>query len=92
LNANVYGIDFLEFQIRDMETKQVIYHVKRDKEAEAAAGITINENDDSVRFIRYDFGADFFKLKTIGARYFFFHSSSLLFSSLLFSSLPFSSV
>lgn len=47
----------------------MIFHVKRDKEAEAAAGVTFDENDDSVRFIKYDFGADFFKLKTIGARY-----------------------
>lgn len=58
----------------------MIFHVKRDKEAEAAAGVTFDENDDSVRFIKYDFGADFFKLKTIGARY----SSLLIFLSLLF--------
>lgn len=71
LSANVYGIDFLEFQIRDMETKKIIFHVKRDKEAEAAAGVTFDPDDDSVRFIKYDFGADFLKLKTIGARYTF---------------------
>jgi hypothetical protein len=69
LSANIYGIDFLEFQIRDMESKKVIFHVKRDKEAEAAAGVTFDPEDDSVRFIKYDFGAEFLKLKTIGARY-----------------------
>lgn len=52
-----------------METKKVIFHVKRDKEAEAAAGVHFDPEDDSVRFIKYDFGADFLKLKTIGARY-----------------------
>lgn len=43
--------------------------MKRDKEAEAAAGVHFDPEDDSVRFIKYDFGADFLKLKTIGARY-----------------------
>jgi len=66
LSANIYGIDFLEFQIRDMDNRKTIFHVKRDKEAEVAAGISFEDADDSVRFIQYDFGAEFLKLKTIG--------------------------
>eukprot|EP01111_Echinosteliopsis_oligospora_P009240 TRINITY_DN2674_c0_g1_i1.p1 TRINITY_DN2674_c0_g1~~TRINITY_DN2674_c0_g1_i1.p1 ORF type:complete len:181 (+),score=33.44 TRINITY_DN2674_c0_g1_i1:69-611(+) len=65
LSANTYGIEFLEFRIRDMESDRVLFQVKRDKEAEAAAGIQMD--DDSVRFIRYDFGSDFFNYKTLGA-------------------------
>lgn len=60
-----------------METKKAIFHVKRDKEAEAAAGITFDPEDDSVRFIKYDFGAEFFKLKTIGARYYKLHYQNI---------------
>lgn len=52
-----------------METKKTIFHVKRDKDAEAAAGYKPDDEDDSARFIRYDFSADFLKLKTVGTRY-----------------------
>jgi hypothetical protein len=50
-----------------MDTGATIFHIKSDPDS-----VPYPPNwegvDDSVRFIRYDLGADFLKLKVIGAR------------------------
>ncbi len=50
-----------------METNEVFFHIKSDPDA-----FTMPENvddlPDDVRFIKYDFGAKFLKLKTVGTR------------------------
>ena len=51
-----------------MDSNSVIFHIKSDPDAYQHPP-KWEELDDSVRFIRYDLGADFLKLKTIGARY-----------------------
>eukprot|EP01113_Clastostelium_recurvatum_P008132 TRINITY_DN13814_c0_g1_i1.p1 TRINITY_DN13814_c0_g1~~TRINITY_DN13814_c0_g1_i1.p1 ORF type:complete len:196 (-),score=34.35 TRINITY_DN13814_c0_g1_i1:29-565(-) len=63
LSANTFGIEFLEFQIRDMVGMSTFFHVKRDRDAPMPPPEAL---DDSSRFIRYDFGSEFLKLRTIG--------------------------
>jgi len=63
LDANKYKIMFIGFKIRDMDTGKVIYDVSADPKL-------IPDDlpqDESSRFIKYDFGASFLKLKNIGS-------------------------
>jgi len=65
LDANIYGIDFTSFKIRDLDSGKTIFHIANDPNASIK---NIEPNlDDSVRFIKYDLGAEFLKLKRIGA-------------------------
>jgi hypothetical protein len=52
-----------------MESGSVIFHINSDPEMFRNPP-KWEELDDSVRFIRYDLGSDFLKLRTVGARYF----------------------
>eukprot|EP00727_Mastigamoeba_balamuthi_P010630 m51a1_g619 hypothetical protein (278) ;mRNA; r:109121-110172 len=63
LAANTYGIDFIEFKIREMESNKTLFHVRKDADAPTPSPA---ELDDSARFIQYDFGAQFLDLKTVG--------------------------
>jgi len=65
LTANTFGIDFIEFKIRDIPTDKILFHVKSDVETSPTLEL-LAQMDDSVRFIQYDFGSDFLNLKTIG--------------------------
>ena len=76
LEANVYGIVFLEFSIRDYDTRRSLFTVASSAEEEgseplpsladlAASGLdeaTLNE----MRTIRYDFNVDVLRLPRIG--------------------------
>eukprot|EP01112_Ceratiomyxa_fruticulosa_P007717 TRINITY_DN199_c0_g1_i1.p1 TRINITY_DN199_c0_g1~~TRINITY_DN199_c0_g1_i1.p1 ORF type:complete len:178 (-),score=32.26 TRINITY_DN199_c0_g1_i1:138-671(-) len=62
VSANVWGIEFLEYKIRDMDSKNVLFHVKKDKSVVAS----VPTEEDAVRLIRYDFGESFLKLRNIG--------------------------
>lgn len=59
LSANIYGIDFIEFKIRDVGTNMVLMEIKKDESDKAPL-------TDESRLVRYHFGPDFFMLKTIG--------------------------
>eukprot|EP00300_Choanocystis_sp_HF-7_P006720 c14865_g1_i2.p2 GENE.c14865_g1_i2~~c14865_g1_i2.p2 ORF type:complete len:193 (+),score=43.83 c14865_g1_i2:160-738(+) len=63
IGDNVYQIDFVEFKIRDLDSGAVLFHVERDPSIELPPLV---EGDNSSRFIRYDFGAEFFNYTTIG--------------------------
>eukprot|EP01116_Phalansterium_solitarium_P011366 TRINITY_DN27014_c0_g1_i1.p1 TRINITY_DN27014_c0_g1~~TRINITY_DN27014_c0_g1_i1.p1 ORF type:complete len:190 (-),score=38.27 TRINITY_DN27014_c0_g1_i1:237-806(-) len=65
LTSNSYGIDFIEFKIRDLTGDRVLFHVKSDIETSPTVE-QLSQMDDSVRFIQYDFGAEFLALKTVG--------------------------
>jgi len=65
LTANTHGIDFIEFKIRDLPSDKTLFHVKSDIETSPTLE-QLAQMDDSVRFIQYDFGAEFLNLKTIG--------------------------
>eukprot|EP01017_Pseudomicrothorax_dubius_P019740 TRINITY_DN216_c0_g1_i1.p1 TRINITY_DN216_c0_g1~~TRINITY_DN216_c0_g1_i1.p1 ORF type:complete len:196 (-),score=30.70 TRINITY_DN216_c0_g1_i1:136-723(-) len=66
LADNVYNIQFLSFRIRDMETNTVLFEVKRENAGSLnlPPGVVIDE--DAARTVRYNFGTDFFKYRTIG--------------------------
>ena len=59
LDANIYGIEFGRFTIRDMESNNVIFHVEPIEGVPAMV-------DDSSRLIRYTFSKEFLNLKAIG--------------------------
>eukprot|EP00128_Syssomonas_multiformis_P014803 Colp12_sorted_trinity150504_noHs@4341 len=59
---NVYGIDFVEFKIRDAESNKVLFHVQKPP----GLVIPVDDNDDTGRFVRYDFHAGFLKIKSVG--------------------------
>lgn len=63
--ANIYGIDFTKFKIRDMTTNTVLFEVEKD---ESGPDTRPDQNDPSAgRYIRYKFPAAFLDLTTIGA-------------------------
>ncbi|KDO17606.1 hypothetical protein SPRG_15041 [Saprolegnia parasitica CBS 223.65] len=67
MSANVYGIDFLKFQIIDYDTKRKIFQVGRDCPPRAAAKIDFSQplDEDSFRKIRYEFSDDVLRLPSI---------------------------
>ncbi len=65
LSANTFGIDFLSFKIRDVESKRVIFEVAKDPNA-APPEFPPNFDFDQLRHISYKFPADFLRTKTVG--------------------------
>lgn len=68
-DANVYDIDFIRFQIRDMDSGVVLFEVAKppgyDPQLHQAAGD--NADPDAGRFVRYHFSPSFLKLRSVGA-------------------------
>ncbi|XP_005100457.1 protein unc-119 homolog B isoform X2 [Aplysia californica] len=71
--ANVYGIDFTRFKLRDIESNQVLFEVAKPphsyelEENEEPDLPEPEEDPNSGRFVRYQFTPQFLKLKTVGA-------------------------
>merc|ERR1712010_270562 len=59
ISANTYGIEFVYFRIRDLDSGVVLVEVQKEDDEEEI-------KDDSTRTIKYHFGPDFLKLRTIG--------------------------
>mmetsp|Transcript_37288 Transcript_37288/g.116604 ORF Transcript_37288/g.116604 Transcript_37288/m.116604 type:complete len:234 (-) Transcript_37288:585-1286(-) len=73
-NANVFGIEFLSFEICDYESKARIFRVGKDMEG-PTEGMEMDidpRNPDSMRTIRYNFSEDVLRMPVI--------STSLVFS------------
>lgn len=71
LSANIYNIQFLSFRVRDVESNYVLFEISRDENdpdpAQGLEGMNLSpEEEAEYRTVRYHFGPDFFKLKTIG--------------------------
>jgi len=67
LSANIYNIKFLSFRIRDVESGYVLFEIESDENEEEDMKISDDvENEEELRTIRYHFGPNFFKLKTVG--------------------------
>uniref|UniRef100_A0A8R1DKX1 GMP_PDE_delta domain-containing protein n=1 Tax=Caenorhabditis japonica TaxID=281687 RepID=A0A8R1DKX1_CAEJA len=64
--ANVYNIEFTRFQIRDLNTQQVLFEIAK-PEAENQEIIQPESVQDAARYVRYRFGPSFLRLKTVGA-------------------------
>ncbi|KAH9492172.1 hypothetical protein Btru_026485 [Bulinus truncatus] len=70
--ANIYGIDFTRFKLRDIDSNQVLFEVAKpaptyDNEEEEENLPEPDEDPNSGRFVRYQFTPQFLKLKTVGA-------------------------
>ena len=63
LKDNVYKIKFGSFRIRDIQSGFVLVDVK---EEDLNDNITDEMDDPKTRLVKYHFGPDFLKLKTIG--------------------------
>lgn len=68
--ANIYGIDFTRFRLRDLDTQTVLFEVA--KPHPSAGGEELEQEMEDAdpnagRFVRYQFTPQFLKLKTVGA-------------------------
>jgi hypothetical protein len=68
LAANVYGLEFLKFTIRDMETNACVFEVERERGDMPPPGSLTPEQEVAARSIFYNFSRDFLKYKTVGAK------------------------
>jgi len=65
LNANTYGIDFLAFKIRDMDSGKVVFEVAKDENAQPVE-YPQGFDYDLLRTIAYKFPAEFLRYRTVG--------------------------
>jgi len=65
LSANTYGIDFLSFKIRDMDTQHVVFEVSKDPNA-APPQYPPGFDMDQLRSIAYKFPVQFLRYETVG--------------------------
>ena len=69
LAANTYGIEFLKFTIRNMETNKVVFEVERERDAQPQIPVNLTpEMEAASRSIRYNFPPSFLRHKTVGAK------------------------
>ena len=61
LSANTYGIEFVYFRVRDLESGMVLFEVSTDEEEEEVP------EEEQVRTIKYHLGPDFLRLKSLGS-------------------------
>lgn len=69
-SANVFGIEFTRFKIRDMESGDVIFEIAKPDNADDIPQETNNDDDDDPRrgrYVRYQFSPKFLDLKSVGA-------------------------
>ena len=62
LSANVYGIEFVYFKVRDLESGTVLFEVSNEEEEESREVV----EDDSIRTIKYHLGPEFLNLTALG--------------------------
>lgn len=62
--ANVYGIEFTRFKLRDLGTETVLFEVCKPSDDEIKAA---NFTPDTTRFVQYQFPPEFLQLRTVGA-------------------------
>ncbi|CAG9333873.1 unnamed protein product [Blepharisma stoltei] len=62
LSANVYGIEFVYFKVRDLESGMVLFEVQSEEDS-----VSEPPQDDSFRTVKYQLGPDFLKLKALGS-------------------------
>jgi len=65
LSANTFGIDFLAFKIRDMDTATVVFEVSKDPNG-PVIDYPADFDYDQLRTISYKFPSDFLRFKTVG--------------------------
>ena len=75
--ANTFGIEFVRFKVRDMESQQVLFEIAKPEDTEEGevedngGGVEgkegTEEEEHTERFIRYEFPPQVLRLKTLGA-------------------------
>lgn len=68
--ANTFGIEFVRFKVRDMDSQQVLFEIAKPEDAEEGdveGKEGAEEEEDTERFIRYEFPPQVLRLKTLGA-------------------------
>merc|ERR1712023_463476 len=66
LSANTYGVEFLEFEIKDYDTNNCVFKVARDGEADVIPDhMLTKEMEEAMRSVRYHFDASFLRFKTV---------------------------
>lgn len=68
LAANIYGIEFFKFTIRDFINQRILFDIERERDELPSPGSLSPEMEIACRSIRYQFPPSFLKLKTIGAK------------------------
>eukprot|EP00360_Condylostoma_magnum_P000690 CAMPEP_0168315936 /NCGR_PEP_ID=MMETSP0210-20121227/13348_1 /TAXON_ID=40633 /ORGANISM="Condylostoma magnum, Strain COL2" /LENGTH=147 /DNA_ID=CAMNT_0008292809 /DNA_START=15 /DNA_END=458 /DNA_ORIENTATION=+ len=66
ISANIYNIEFLCFSVRDLDSGQLLFEVRREEDEENEVDEQPPEDDEN-RTIKYQFGPDFLKLRSIGS-------------------------
>ncbi|KAG1667416.1 hypothetical protein FOA52_004833 [Chlamydomonas sp. UWO 241] len=64
LEANTFGIEFLEFQIKDYTTKKTVYASPGSAGSESMLATAV-AGDEAMRSVKYTFPADFLTYQTI---------------------------
>jgi len=66
LSANSYGIEFLEFEIKDYDTNKCVFKVARDGDSDTIPDeMLTKEMEEAIRSVRYHFDAEFLGYKTV---------------------------
>lgn len=65
-DANIYGIDFTRFKIRDMESNTVLFEIAKPPGLDPAESADPSDPN-AGRFVRYHFTPEFLKLQKVGA-------------------------
>ncbi len=62
--ANTFGIEFVAFSLRDLDKNATLAELKKPEDAPYEP--PTEQDDDSGRFVQYDFTEAFLNLKTVG--------------------------
>ncbi|KAF4675506.1 hypothetical protein FOL47_007644 [Perkinsus chesapeaki] len=68
VSANTYGIDFIGFTVRDLDSGITLLEIKKDIPESGGSSSSSSTPDDvpPQRNIRYNFGPEFLELRTVG--------------------------
>ncbi|CAG9331519.1 unnamed protein product [Blepharisma stoltei] len=64
LSANTYGIEFVYFRVRDLESGMVLFEVQSEGETVSTEAAI---DGDQFRTVKYHLGPDFLKLRALGS-------------------------
>ncbi|KAL0235487.1 hypothetical protein GEMRC1_002069 [Eukaryota sp. GEM-RC1] len=68
LADNTYGLDFLEFRVRDFDNKSVLFQISRDTDVPTVGTVEFDTTDPTHRTVKYAFPQRFLTLKNVGTQ------------------------
>mmetsp|Transcript_57694 Transcript_57694/g.182700 ORF Transcript_57694/g.182700 Transcript_57694/m.182700 type:complete len:134 (+) Transcript_57694:1471-1872(+) len=69
LSANKYGIEFLDFEVKDYDSGKSLFKVSKDPDAPPLPADIDPELEDQIRTIRYTFPPEFLSFQTVRTSY-----------------------